>query len=141
MRSFPPGSATAAMSEPSPWPRFEATTQLQSSDASPVAPSAILAQITADLAVGSDLSELLQRFLDPIVSVANAQAGAVRVLSLQGDRLELVGSTGLPDRRARGRAAGGQPLRLLRPGRRGAARDLGLRPEPLRLAQLRRIFR
>ncbi len=85
------------MSEPFPWPRFEATTQLQPSDASSVAPSAILAQITADLAVGSDLSELLQRFLDPIVTLAKAQAGAVRVLSPQGDRLELVGSTGLPD--------------------------------------------
>ena len=57
--------------------------------------STILAQITAGLAVDGDLPGLLQRFLDPIVALANAQAGAVRVLSPQGDRLELVGSTGL----------------------------------------------
>jgi two-component system nitrate/nitrite sensor histidine kinase NarX len=61
-----------------------------------VAPSALLAQITADLTAGSDLRELLQRFLDPIMALANARAGAVRVLSPQGDRLELVGSSGLP---------------------------------------------
>lgn len=46
--------------------------------------------------MGSELGDLLQRFLDPIVALANAQAGAVRVLSPQGDRLELVGSSGLP---------------------------------------------
>jgi two-component system nitrate/nitrite sensor histidine kinase NarX len=75
---------------------FPPTTQLLATDASPAARSTILAQITAGLAVDGDLPGLLQRFLDPIVALAHAQAGAVRVLSPQGDRLELVGSTGLP---------------------------------------------
>ena len=96
MPSFSPDSVTAALPESRPWPRFESITPLHSSDASAPVHSTILAQITADLAVGSDLGDLLKSFLDPIVALANAQAGAVRVLSPQGDRLELVGSTGLP---------------------------------------------
>jgi two-component system, NarL family, nitrate/nitrite sensor histidine kinase NarX len=96
MRSSSPGFAAATTTERCPWPLPEATTQLPSAPTPPVASSALLAQITADLAVGDDLRELLQRFLDPIVALANAQAGAVRVLSSQGDRLELVGSSGLP---------------------------------------------
>ena len=61
------------------------------------ASSAILAEITADLAAGSDLRELLNRFLDPIVRLAGARAGAVRVLSDDaGGRLRLVGDVGLP---------------------------------------------
>lgn len=74
---------------------LELTTQLPSANGSH-ADSAILARITADLAAGSDVRELLQHFLDPIVGLANAQAGAVRVLSSQGDRLELVGAVGMP---------------------------------------------
>jgi two-component system nitrate/nitrite sensor histidine kinase NarX len=57
---------------------------------------AILAEITADLATGNDMRGLLHRFLEPIVRLANAQAGVVRVLSPQGDRLELVSEIGLP---------------------------------------------
>lgn len=95
MRSTSPGSNLA---EPRHGPLPPATTQLPSSPVSATAPSALFAQITAELAVGSDLRELLQRFLGPIVVLANAQAGAVRVLSFQGDRLELVGSVGLPER-------------------------------------------
>lgn len=58
--------------------------------------AAILAEITADLAAGSDLRSLLQRFLEPITQLAGAQAGAVRVLSESPDRLQLVGDIGLP---------------------------------------------
>jgi two-component system nitrate/nitrite sensor histidine kinase NarX len=58
--------------------------------------SAILAEITADLAAGSDLRELLNRLLDPIVRLAGAQAGAVRVLSDEGGSLRLVSDVGLP---------------------------------------------
>lgn len=73
------------------------TTQLTSPAVPRAVDSAILAQITADLAAGDDLRDLLHRFLDPIVRLANAQAGAVRVLSPQGDRFELVSSIGLPE--------------------------------------------
>jgi two-component system nitrate/nitrite sensor histidine kinase NarX len=60
------------------------------------ADAAILAEITADLATGNDMRGLLHRFLEPIVRLAKAQAGVVRVLSPQGDRLELVSDIGLP---------------------------------------------
>lgn len=71
-------------------------THVFSPDLSRTADSAILARIAADLASGDDLRGLLQRFLDPIVRLAHAQAGAVRVLSPHGDRLELVSAIGLP---------------------------------------------
>ncbi len=56
----------------------------------------LLAEIAAGLSTGHDLDELLQRFLAPIVDLAGAQAGAVRVLSEQGDRLQLVSAHRLP---------------------------------------------
>jgi two-component system nitrate/nitrite sensor histidine kinase NarX len=59
-------------------------------------PTAILAEITADLAAGSDLRSLLQRFLEPVKRLAGAQAGAVRVLSEGDGRLQLVSDVGLP---------------------------------------------
>lgn len=72
-------------------PRFE---DAGASDAPP--PAAILAEITADLAAGSDLHSLLQRFLEPIRRLAGAQAAAVRILSEHHGRLQLVGDIGLP---------------------------------------------
>lgn len=71
-------------------------THVFSPDLSRTADSAILARIAADLASGDDLRGLLQRFLDPIVRLAHAQAGAVRVLSPHSDQLELVSALGLP---------------------------------------------
>jgi two-component system nitrate/nitrite sensor histidine kinase NarX len=71
-------------------------THVFSPELSRTADSAILARIAADLASGDDLRGLLHRFLDPIVRLAHAQAGAVRVLSPHGDRLELVSAIGLP---------------------------------------------
>jgi two-component system, NarL family, nitrate/nitrite sensor histidine kinase NarX len=56
----------------------------------------ILAEITAGLAAGSDLDALLGRFLAPIIQIAGAHAGAVRVLAEDGARLHLVASLGLP---------------------------------------------
>ena len=57
--------------------------------------SAILAQITAGLTAGSrDLHDLMQRFLQPVVALAGATSGAVRVFSEAGDRLDLVGDVG-----------------------------------------------
>jgi two-component system nitrate/nitrite sensor histidine kinase NarX len=73
------------------------TTQSASLDASHAIGTAAIAKITDDVAAGGDLRELLQRFLEPIVHLAHAQAGAVRVLSAQGNQLELVGAVGLPE--------------------------------------------
>ncbi|MBN8510739.1 MAG: GAF domain-containing protein [Burkholderiales bacterium] len=58
--------------------------------------ASILAEITADVAGGGDIGALLQRFLEPIVRLAGAHAGAVRVLSDDDERLELVSAFGLP---------------------------------------------
>jgi len=57
----------------------------------------ILAEITAGLAAGSDLHDLLQRFLTPVMQIAGAHAGAVRVLSPEGDRLQMISQIGLPE--------------------------------------------
>jgi two-component system nitrate/nitrite sensor histidine kinase NarX len=57
----------------------------------------IFAQLAADLAAGGDLRALLQRFLEPVMKIAGAQAGAVRVLSVAGDRLQMVSHIGLPE--------------------------------------------
>ena len=59
-------------------------------------PTVLLAEIAASLATGGDLAQLLERFLEPVMRLAHAQAGAVRVLSAAGDKLELVGNLGLP---------------------------------------------
>jgi len=56
----------------------------------------ILAEITAGLATGGDLETLLQHFLEPVVRLAGATAGAVRVLSASGEQLQLISSLGLP---------------------------------------------
>ncbi|HMO45018.1 MAG TPA: histidine kinase [Rubrivivax sp.] len=55
----------------------------------------ILAEITAGVASGGDIGALLQRFLEPVAQLAGAHAGAVRVLSDDGERLELVSAFGL----------------------------------------------
>lgn len=65
--------------------------------ADPSAPDAgILAAIAAGLADERDLGQLLERFLGPIVHLAGAQAGAVRLLSQAGDEFRLAAETGLP---------------------------------------------
>lgn len=58
----------------------------------------ILADITAGLATGGELGPLLERFLDPIMRLAGAQAGALRVLSGVDDRLQLVCAREMPER-------------------------------------------
>lgn len=64
-------------------------------DANPAA--GLLVELAADLATGGELTTLVERFLAPVVRLAGAEAGAVRLLSEAGDRLELVGSVGLPE--------------------------------------------
>ena len=61
-----------------------------------VSDAGLLAEIAAGLSTDSDMSALLQRFLEPIVHLAGASAGAVRVLSDAGDRLVMINSIGLP---------------------------------------------
>jgi two-component system, NarL family, nitrate/nitrite sensor histidine kinase NarX len=56
----------------------------------------LLAEIAAGLSSGSDLHELLGRFLRTIVEMADAQAGAVRLLDPASGRLHLAGDLGLP---------------------------------------------
>ena len=65
----------------------------------------ILAEIAAGLAAGTDLHGLLARFLTPIMQIAGARAGAVRVLSPEGDRLQMISEVGLPDHVARAERA------------------------------------
>lgn len=63
-----------------------------------IAPDAgLLAEIAAGLSAGKDLGALLQRFLVPIMHLAGARAGAVRVLSPEGDRLQMISAIGLPE--------------------------------------------
>jgi two-component system, NarL family, nitrate/nitrite sensor histidine kinase NarX len=63
-----------------------------------VAPDAsLLADITAGLSAGNDLNALLQRFLVPIMQMVGARAGAVRALSPEGDRLQMISQVGLPE--------------------------------------------
>jgi two-component system nitrate/nitrite sensor histidine kinase NarX len=69
-------------------------------EASPLPPSAggadLFVQLAAGLAEGHDLRGLLERLLEPVVALAGAQAGAVRLLSDTGERLQLVSDVGLP---------------------------------------------
>ena len=80
------------MRQTSPFPLPEqAPAQL-----TPGADAGILARITAGLARGSDLNAQLGGFLEHIVHIAGAQAGAVRVMHDDGRQMQLVASQGLP---------------------------------------------
>ncbi|HSM20913.1 MAG TPA: hypothetical protein VK876_01760, partial [Rubrivivax sp.] len=82
----------------------------------------LLAEITAGLSTGRDLGDLLHRFLEPVVRLAGAQGGAVRVLSSAGQHLNLVSEIGLSSQTCReersvdrhcgfcGAAAAGAPM-------------------------------
>lgn len=78
----------------------------------------LLAEIAAGLSTDSDMSALLQRFLEPIVRLAGANAGAVRVLSDDGKQLVMVSSIGLP-----GGGSGGDHVMDRHCGHCGAAAD------------------
>ncbi|MBI3155467.1 MAG: GAF domain-containing protein [Burkholderiales bacterium] len=56
----------------------------------------LVAELSAGLAAGGDLPALLQRFLAPVVGLCGAQAGAVRMLSADGRRLDLIAEHALP---------------------------------------------
>ena len=57
----------------------------------------ILAEIAAGLGTGNDIGAVLQRFLEPIVRLAGAQGGVVRVLSDSGQTLQIVSAVGVPE--------------------------------------------
>jgi two-component system nitrate/nitrite sensor histidine kinase NarX len=88
--------------------------------AAPSGRAGILGELASDLAAGDDLADLLKRFLEPLLRMSGAHAGAVRAIADRGDRLELVSSLGLPEPAlqaevsvaracgACGRAAGGE---------------------------------
>jgi two-component system nitrate/nitrite sensor histidine kinase NarX len=67
-----------------------------SSGANPAYPHAVLSGLAGELSAGSDLEQLLERFLVSITALAGAQAGAVRVLTDDGRSMRLVGQIGLP---------------------------------------------
>src|SRR5574337_1442104 len=53
----------------------------------------ILAEITAGLSAETDVAALLRRFLEPVVQLAHARGGAVRMLC-DDERLRLVSRVG-----------------------------------------------
>lgn len=55
-----------------------------------------MTQFTSELAAGGELEPLLERFLISIVALAGAQAGAVRILTADGQFMRLVAQQGLP---------------------------------------------
>ncbi len=57
----------------------------------------LLAAITGQLAAGGDLHALLQQFLEPVVQLAGAQGGTVRVFDERGGALRLVGARAMPE--------------------------------------------
>jgi two-component system nitrate/nitrite sensor histidine kinase NarX len=59
--------------------------------------AAILRELASDLAADHDLPDLLGRFLEPLLRMSGARAGAVRAITDQGDQLRLIASLGLPE--------------------------------------------
>lgn len=59
--------------------------------------TAVLAEVAAGVAAADDVTSLVQRLLEPLVDLAGAHGGAVRVLDEQGQHLRLVSSIGLSE--------------------------------------------
>lgn len=78
---------------------------LSSSHAATAADPNLLAEITATLAAGEDLRDVLDRFLPAVVALAGASGGAVRMLSGDGGRFDLVACAGLTPRVREGELA------------------------------------
>ena len=57
----------------------------------------VLSEITTSLSSDNNLEDLLERFLETMIKLAGAQAGAVRVVSAEGTHMRLVGAIGLPE--------------------------------------------
>ena len=63
--------------------------------------ASIFGELAADLAAEGDLPDLLNRFLEPLLRISGASAGAVRAVTDDGEHLQLIGSLGLPDQVSR----------------------------------------
>jgi two-component system nitrate/nitrite sensor histidine kinase NarX len=74
--------------------RIYRLTRSAPSTATTTAPATFLADLTAGLSAGRDPQSLLQRFLAPLLRLAGAQGGSVRVLNEGDERLHLVGTLG-----------------------------------------------
>ncbi|MDP1649077.1 MAG: GAF domain-containing protein [Rubrivivax sp.] len=73
-----------------------AVTELAEND--PRRAAEILGELASDLvAVDGDLPALLERFLEPLLRMSGAQAGAVRAITDLGDQMQLIGSLGLTE--------------------------------------------
>jgi two-component system nitrate/nitrite sensor histidine kinase NarX len=57
----------------------------------------LLGELASDLANDGNLPELLARFLEPLLQMSGADAGAVRAITDRGDQLQLIASVGLSD--------------------------------------------
>src|SRR5450830_915331 len=71
------------------------TSAAQTSVAPPDA-GLLVAGLLTEVVNPGDLEPLLARFLVPIIALAGAQAGAVRVLTADGHSMRLVAQQGLP---------------------------------------------
>lgn len=56
----------------------------------------VLSEVTTSLTGDSDVEALLKRFLGTLIRLAGATAGAVRVITPDGEHFRLVGAVGLP---------------------------------------------
>jgi two-component system nitrate/nitrite sensor histidine kinase NarX len=56
----------------------------------------VLSEITTSLSSDSNIEDLLERFLSTMIRLAGAHAGAVRILTADGQHMRLIGSIGLP---------------------------------------------
>ncbi len=83
------------MNQGDPLPR-QAGGELRKDESGKVQALRILSEVTATLASEYDLDALLNRFLSMMVRLAGASAGAVRVLTSDGQHLRLAASLGLP---------------------------------------------
>ncbi|MFA7268380.1 MAG: ATP-binding protein [Sterolibacterium sp.] len=77
-------------------PRATDDRELEGNSAEKLRALSILSEVTASLADEDDVEELLGRFLGTMIRLAEASAGAVRVLTSDGLHMRLVGSLGLP---------------------------------------------
>lgn len=55
----------------------------------------VLAEIASSMSSEANTDQMLLRFLEIMVRISNARAGAVRVLTADGEHLRMIGSTGL----------------------------------------------
>ena len=62
----------------------------------PQAGAGSLGELASDLAANGDLPDLLRRFLEPLLRMSGAQAGAVRAISSEGHQLHLISCLGMP---------------------------------------------